>query len=174
MNQSKNSWLSPGAALNRFSPDENIQQAGLSYKQVRYGFKISNIGLIIAAHTISELVTQMPIFPIPNTSNWLLGLINVRGNLIPVYSLKILLALEETTECKQPLLLILDSGDLSVAIAIDTMPQMVETNNLLSHVPPLPSALKEYTTLAYGDGDGIWLEFNHQLFFESLQNKQIL
>ena len=86
--------LLPTVALTRFAPARNIQHV---YKQKktepsRYGFKIGQLGLLLCLQEKIEIVDSIDPCPIPNTPQWFAGMINLRGNLLPVFDMKELLA----------------------------------------------------------------------------------
>jgi twitching motility protein PilI len=163
-------WLSPSAALNRFKPPRGIATgiAPVERQRARYGFQIGDIGLLIGQDTSSEVLERAPVYPLPKAPTWLLGLVNLRGNLVPVFDVKPLLELEGDDAQDKRRLLILGGGDKAVGIMIDGLPQLAATNNALSRLPPLPAALRPYVAKAYVRDNAVWLEFDHYGFFGSL------
>jgi chemotaxis signal transduction protein len=103
----------------------------------------------------SEVVTLASIASIPNVPEWFLGLMNLRGNLLPVFDLHQLL---ETGESRRDnrMVLILDQGSDAVGIPIDTLPQPVGINRALRHRPPLPEVLEAHVSTAYATDKIIW------------------
>jgi twitching motility protein PilI len=165
-------WLSPSAALNRFKPPRGMA-TGISpvdRQRARYGFQIGGIGLLIGQDTSSEVLERVPVYPLPKAPTWLMGLVNLRGNLIPVFDVKLILELEsgDAQDQDQRRLLILGGSDKAVGILIDGLPQLAATQNVLSRLPPLPVALRPYVTKAYARDNAVWLEFDHYGFFGAL------
>ena len=165
-------WLSPIQALNRFSlPEQTITKSlpPVVNPQLRYGFRIGSIGLLIQPHTLSEALERTTVFPIPNTVEWLKGLINLRGNLVPLFDLKPLLEMEmERKSREKTMTLILDEGERAVGISIDGLPQAPDLSRGLQRLPPLPTILRDFVTASYVKDGLIWLEFDHRAFFEAL------
>ena len=168
-------WLRPSEALNRpfiepASGDDAVVAAPSSKTSIirRLGFSIGDIGLLIAPNTFSELTDVLPICPIPNTANWLLGLINLRGNLLPVFEMNLLLGMEKTE--KKKTLLILGQGEAAAGIPIDDLPahQLLAPEDKLNSLPALPAVIKPYIPSGYEKGGKIWFNFDHQAFFDSL------
>ncbi len=73
----------------------------------------------IDSHHFCEVISQPAIAPLPGTSAWLLGLCNLRGNLVPVYQLHGALAAPLPP---QPLVLIIGRGDQALGLVIDQLP----------------------------------------------------
>lgn len=169
--------LLPSQALNRplvrHKETSSIQSKAQEIRTTRrMGFRISNIGLLIAPQTISELTEILQVCPIPYTSVWLLGLINLRGNLVPVFDLYKLLQLE-IGDVKKPRLLILGQGEVAGAILIQELPIHLTftEEDKLSHIPPLPALIQPFTQSGYEKEGQLWFNFDHLGFFESLATK---
>src|SRR5262249_57054033 len=92
---------------------------------------------------LSEVVTLAFIASIPNVPEWFLGLMNRRGNLLPVFDLHQLLETGETRHDNRTVL-ILDQGSDAEGIPIDSLPQPVSSNPELRHTPPLPERLESH------------------------------
>lgn len=174
-NGKKVPWLTPSEALNR-PLNRQSDPLARNLQQVetmrRLGFRIGNIGLLIGEHAISELSEVRQICAVPNTASWLLGLINLRGNLVPVFDLNMLLNIEHKQQ-KKRMLLILGSGDHAGAILLDELPIHLTfiLEDKLENLPPLPSALKPFTHTGYEKNGEVWFSFDHHGFFESLAHR---
>lgn len=174
---SKTPRLTPSEALNRpFDTnldDEFVDDEWLELEATRQlGFHVGNIGLLISPNITSELTEVKTVCPIPNTASWFLGLINLRGNLVPVFDLNMLLQLEDDTE-KKRMLLILGEGDAAGAIMINGLPLHITLSvaDKLDTLPPLPETLKPYTPVAFDRNGEVWFTFDHLGFFQSLATK---
>lgn len=162
-------WLDPVAALSRFKPPPRSitsSIAPIERQRARYGFRTGGIGLLIGQDTTSEILEQALVYPLPNSPSWFLGLVNLRGNLVPIFDVKQFLELESGGSREKRRLLILDQGDKAAGIFIDGLPQVAMTNHALSRPPPLPAALQPHIVKAYAQDDIIWLELDHQSFFQ--------
>lgn len=161
-------WLLPGAALDRFEPPANMAIVAAVEKEVgRYGFKIGELGLLIQTGSGSEVMQMPTIWTLPGAPPWMLGLINVRGNLVPIFELKQVLGLEQRKSDKT-LVLIFDQGDKAVGVVIDDYPKPLSGLNQLPNLPHLPTALSGHVSKGYVKDSVIWLEFDQNSFFEEL------
>ncbi len=173
------SKLSPTQALNR--PFLNPQALGQSAEEEieiirRMGFKIGGMGLLISEGTISELLDiSTPPCAVPNTANWLVGLINLRGNLIPVFEMTEILSLE-MPDTKKRMLLVLDEGQSAAGIIIDELPaqKTFTENDKLASLPALPTAIAPFIHTGYELQDEMWFVFDHKNFFDSLSSRVAL
>ena len=74
------------------------------------GFDVANIKFLVPHAHVSEISEMLPIFRIPNTGRWLLGLVNLHGNLVPVFDLASLVGGACGTKSKT-MLLVLGRGE---------------------------------------------------------------
>jgi len=163
-------WLSPTQALNRFRlPDETaFARARSPRRQVRYGFRVGSLSFLIKPRVGCEVIAMMPIAMIPNGPPWLLGMINLRSNLVPVFDLAMLCALDRQDGGQGRWILVFDAGEDAVALVIDGQPEALSQMSPLSHLPSLPTALRGAVAGGFAAGRDLWLEFDHQAFFGAL------
>jgi len=162
-------WLLPSAALDRFEPPADMVLAAAVKKEVgRYGFKIGALGLLIQLGSGSEVMQMPTLWTLPGAPPWLLGLINLRGNLVPVFELRQLLGLTQRVSGDKPLVMVFDQGDKAVGIVIDDFPRPLSALKQLPNLPQLPTALNGHVRAGYVKDEMIWLEFDHNSFFEEM------
>jgi len=159
----------PSAALDRFEPPAAMVLAAAVEKEVgRYGYKIGSLGMLIKQGSGSEVMQMPKIWTLPGVPPWLLGLINLRGNLVPVFELRQLLGLGQPGAVEKQLVLVFDQGDKAVAVVIDDFPRSLFALSPLPHLPQLPTVLNGHVSAGYVKDEMIWLEFDHSAFFEEL------
>ncbi len=166
--------LSPSAALNRFNPPEElgVETQPTQLTRARFGFRLANIGLLVDQDTVSEVMERLPVCPIPNTPPWLLGVMNVRGTLVPIFDLYQPLEIAEKSR-KNRMVLMLGKGEDAVAIMIDGLPQAQDLSRQLKQLPPMPKMLKGHVSNAYTRDGVIWLDFNHRSFLTALSAQAV-
>lgn len=143
---------------------DEAQELGIG---IRFGVRVGHCHLLIASQTLSEVVARPMLYALPHTPRWFLGLLNQRGNLLPVFDLHHVLQITAQAQ-GQRTALILDQGRDAVGLCIDGMPQSVRLEQRLRQVPSLPPLLAAHVGAAYGDGSAVWLEFDHHGFFTTL------
>jgi len=174
-----NNNLNLEEVFSRFKNSEEtlLNQDGIELESyaVRYGFVIENIGFLIAENSLSEIVRNVNIYPIPKTKNWMKGLINLRGNLIPVYDFPLLLGLSEENIQHNNLLVLGDDSE-SVGILIDSLPQSynIENWSKLNKLPSDISAVKNFVTDAYTVDNVIWINFDQKEYFKSIKENILI
>lgn len=137
-----------------------------------YGFVVADRYFLLEEGQAAELVSQ-PIFtPMPNAPEHCLGLANVRGNIVPYYSIRTLLdpTVEHAHEAHQYALLL---GDVinGLLLAIDAKPTAVPRDSLmqnpqsLSNLGELPSSIVKNRFSAQAHN---WLMLDCQKFAQFL------
>ncbi len=83
------------------------------------GFRVGSRLLVSGIDEINELLAVPPLTPVPGTRPWLLGVANVRGNLVPVIDCGRFLFGERTQHSERTRLLVVRQGSGSVALLVD-------------------------------------------------------
>lgn len=157
-------WLPPSAALARFRHPVGTAGAGQRARPeaVRYGFRVGALGLLIKPRTGSEVIKLTPPAAVPNGPPWLLGMINLRSHLVPVFDLKLICALPQERSAAEPMILVLDKGEDSVGLVIEGFPVALWAMEPIPHLPQLPTALRGHVAAGYSRDGEVWLEFDHE------------
>ena len=162
-----------------------IEFSGVVQKQ---GYRIGNLGFLTGYDTASELSEMLPIFPLPGTSRWVRGLINLHGNIVPVFDFAVMLGIEQMQ--RGNMLLILGHADARAAVLIDGMPErkrLTAADQLDNAV--LPSELSNYVRAVYAPAQtaadailprdatradiGFWMDFDHARFFDDMMPRML-
>ncbi|HEX7814495.1 chemotaxis protein CheW [Dyella sp.] len=83
------------------------------------GFRAGSRSFVSGIDEINELLAVPQLTPVPGTQNWLLGIANVRGNLVPVIDLGRFLFGERTQPTERSRLLVVRQGAGNVALLVD-------------------------------------------------------
>ena len=164
--------MSPAEALERAAPSRRFLDVGHEAEATpRYGFRIGDLGLLLGARTLCEVTGVPTAARIPGTPNWLFGVMNLRGTLVPVFDLHALFELPPAARSVTAAGLVIDSGDHAVAIIIDGFPSPLRALNLLADPPPIPAVIEPFVTAAWVHGREVWFDLNHRQLFASLAER---
>jgi twitching motility protein PilI len=83
------------------------------------GYRVGPRLLVSEIGEINELLAMPTLTAVPGTRPWLLGVANVRGNLVPVIDLSRVLFGERTQTTERTRLLVVRQGTGSVALMVD-------------------------------------------------------
>ena len=83
------------------------------------GFRIGSRYLVSSINEVNEILTFPSLTLVPGTRNWLLGVANVRGNLVPLIDLRQYLEGERTLVSEASRVLLVRQAGGSVGLLID-------------------------------------------------------
>src|SRR6185295_11326262 len=136
--------LSPSEALRRASVDagERAAERKDAATLLRQGFRIGNLRLMVPFDGGSELSEMLPVYRLPNCASWFKGLVNLHGNLVPVFDLAGLLG-AGAGGGERPMLLVLGHRENAAAVLVDGLPQRLRfTGAERVGIPEIPQTLK--------------------------------
>ena len=118
----------PSEVLNReFIVDEDAVSEASPARQVTsittHAVQVGDIGLLLPAAEVSELVDRFPVCKLPNTPEWFSGVSSLRGNITPIFDLHELFGASVTSAKRRAI--VIGSGETSVAFWVDGMPRLV-------------------------------------------------
>lgn len=146
--------------------DESEHESGQGLQ--RYGFTIGPWRLLFPGNCPGEVVMAPEICAIPHTRHWMLGVMVLRGNLIPVFDLHTLL-LEAPLELHKPTVLVLGQGKRALGFVVKEPPQwltgLVDAPRSDGEVPPL---LAQQPYGVYCRQGVFWIDFNETELFTFL------
>lgn len=142
-------------------------------QQFSLGFRVGTLGFLLDASIYCEIVEQSKVSQLPNVQAWFGGVLNLRGNIVPLIDLHILF-MEPSSQAKNRRLLAVDRGKKTLAFWIDGYPQMF--NHALSPAalePVLPEVLRQVTTQCYEHNGQVWLSIAFDKLFKSLAYQSV-
>ena len=148
---------------------QNASDGNPDNNSLRYGFSIGNLNFIYDSRIACELVKAVSIYSVPNTPTWMLGLINLRGSLVPVFNLERYFDFKEQAD-QHKLLLVLGKGEKAVAFQLKKYPELLTNLTPLDSLPKLIPKIESYILAAY-QSEEIWLELDKDKFFSTLGRK---
>mgnify|MGYP006421307147 CR=1 FL=1 len=161
-----------GQSLDHFDPIQGLfdnEEKAEALRNMRYGFRVGAYNILINSKTLCEVVKSAPIYRMPNTPLWVFGVINLRGNIVPVFDFVRRLD-PETAGSEEQELLVLEQGEQALGIYIDGLPCGLhidpEDSEQQAAIPAdIPASIKQYVSAAYRIDGSIWLEVNHRELF---------
>ena len=171
-------WLSPSAALNRLELAEHelahesaAEHEAAKRDRLRHGVAIGSFNVLLPPNTVSEVIKGANVFPVPKTAPWVKGLVNLRGNLVPVFDLTGHFE-PNAPRPESPQTLAIGKGDDAVALVVNGIPKLASTDHPISYSAlPLPEGIRNQVRAAYMEDDNMWLELDLPGLIESLTDE---
>ena len=119
------------------------------------GFRLGDLRLVAAFSEVMEIISLPPLTPVPGAEHWLLGIANLRSNLLPVVDLKQFLVGERTVQLGS-------TRALVIAVLID---ELYGQRNFVEAQSAQADGFEEgkysqFVQRAYRLGDALWGVFD--------------
>ncbi len=158
-----------------FTIDKMLEDASeiASASTTYYGVTMHSIGILLPKGQGCEVVSNPVVAAIPNAPDYFLGLMTLRGDLFPVYSLAPFFAVPPVLS---PYVMVFGQGDLRAAICCDALPQVLGGATLMPirHADSLPEALKLVSAASYFHAGGYWFELHFEKLLSYLSEAHFL
>lgn len=129
------------------SSDNNSQAIAKGRALVQDGkfltFCLANEEYGISILKVREIISMMPIRTVPQTPSFVKGVINLRGKVIPVMSLRLKFGMEEVDYTEKTSIIVVDVGsknnnaNISIGMVVDFVSEVVNVRS--SDVEPAPA-----------------------------------
>ena len=134
-------------------------------------FRIGENRLACSIDIVSEFLPLPAYTPVPGTKSWILGLANVRGDLLTIVDLAWYLSGERTPVTMRSRLLAATLRGRPVGLLVDEVfgqRQFVSSEGKNSDLPE-SSPIKQYVQHQYRSGSDVWQELDIQKLFATAE-----
>ncbi|MGC8718850.1 MAG: chemotaxis protein CheW [Thermodesulforhabdaceae bacterium] len=109
-----------------------LEQAEVSIRRAKAGkyltFRLGNEEYGIEILKVKEIIGMMPITPIPQTPQYIKGVINLRGKVIPVIDLRLRFQMEEVPYNERTCIIVVEvklaNEPISIGIVVDAVSEV--------------------------------------------------
>jgi purine-binding chemotaxis protein CheW len=98
-------------------------------------FSISGDTYAVTVDLLAEIIIPQKVFPVPTTPSHVIGIINLRGNIVPVVDIRPVLSLPSTAGLNQ--VAIIRHEQLTIGIVVDSVADVISVP--VSSILPLPA-----------------------------------
>jgi purine-binding chemotaxis protein CheW len=117
----------PRRTQKRHDPDKSL-----------VGFVVGEVAYAVPIHAVREIVNPLAIVPLPKAPEFVPGVADYRGDVVPVVDMRTRLGLPRTTATRRTKWIVLDVGSRFVALVVDSVTEVFGTANVaLRSAPPL-------------------------------------
>lgn len=102
--------------------EAGLLDAELRDYELRYCYRIGRLEFVLEKTLITEIQLKPVIYAIPNSPVWLHGMLNLRGNILPVIDLAATLGTDLKSNPGE-FVLVLDRGVDALALLVDGLPR---------------------------------------------------
>ncbi len=155
---------SPFETLRGFEKRSLIHAVGLPEQSLAQGtwsgiaFQVADLNLVSEISDIVEILTVPSLAHVPGSKNWVMGVANVRGTLVPVIDFRLFLNGNRSTQSKYSRVLVVRQSGGVVGLLIDEVQGqrhfLAEEMSSSQHFAE--NAIGPYLTREYLKGDDYW------------------
>jgi len=100
-------------------------------------FKLLNVEFSIEVTSIESIIKFQAITKIPHAPDFVVGVTNLRGNIVPVIDLKKRLDLEQTEKGEDTRIIVAILQDAKIGMVVDSVKQVIEIDE--AEIEPTPT-----------------------------------
>lgn len=127
----------------------------------RQGYRIGALQLLTRFEDASELLELPPLYRVPGAAREIVGIANLHGNIVPVFTLHERLQQKINADIKQ-MVLVLGHGDSRAGVLIDGLPIRKKFSaDQAADINDIAEYMQDYAWSAYAQDDGLWIDFNY-------------
>jgi chemotaxis signal transduction protein len=138
---------------------------------LRYGITVSGVQIVPTAGVLTEMVADARVYPVPKTAAAIVGVLNLRGTIVPLFDPLASGQYMSDMRPKQIQVLVFDREEQRVGVVIDSTPTLISLV-LATQTPARPqSPLSPFLVRAWAEANQpqqIWWELDHRAAFEYL------
>ena len=106
-------------------------------------FKLGNEEYAIDVMAVQEIIRPTAITRVPRTKDFYSGVINLRGNVVPIVNLAKRFNLEEVELTEKSRIIILNVNDIRVGITVESVTEVININKDDIETPNLTNVIDE-------------------------------
>jgi purine-binding chemotaxis protein CheW len=100
-------------------------------------FSISGDTYAVTVDLLAEIIIPQKVFPVPTTPSHVIGIINLRGNIVPIVDIRPALSLPSSTSINQ--VAIIRHEQMTIGIVVDSVSDVISVP--VSSILPLPAEM---------------------------------
>ena len=119
---------------------------------------------------------KQEIITVPITPDCIMGIINLRGDVIPIYSFRTKFNKEELTDDDEGMLIITKAGDITIGFEVDQVAQIMDITGKKVEAPPviIVSVATIYIDKIVSDNGKIVISLNVEKLVSDKERRQMM
>ncbi len=121
---------------NQYEQQEQTVQADTSQVERCLTFESGGLILFLSTNYVIEIINAYAITPLPLVPSFIKGIINLRGQILPVVDIRLCMGKPEAEYTNKTCIVVLNVDSISLGIVVDSVHQVVDID--LKDVRPIP------------------------------------
>ena len=134
------------------------QESGQQEEWVGVGFRVGRTLMVVAREEVREVLTWPGVTALPGAKPWMLGLANVRGQLLPVSDLSAFFGGEPITLGRSSRVIMVNHPDIPAGLLVDEVRgfRRFIASEKAEVIPETLPGMTPFLAGAYGNEDETW------------------
>jgi len=134
------------------------REAAQQEEWVGIGFRVANTYLVAARDEVREILPFPGVTRLPGAKSWLLGLANVRGQLLPITDLNLFFGGTPTNIGRMTRVLMVNHSDIPAGLLVDEVRgfRRFVVSERAEAMPDILPGMVPFIAGAYSAGDELW------------------
>ncbi len=136
---------------------------------IKIGEEIYGVGIAF----VVEIIEMIKVTPIPEMQEYIKGVINLRGKVIPIMDVRLRFSMEERAHDARTCIIVVKIGELEIGLIVDTVSEVIDIPADQIQPPPKINRKNEKKFVMgmgrVADNVAILLDINKLLFDEDLE-----
>jgi purine-binding chemotaxis protein CheW len=118
--------ISGGKRMNSATAVKENQSIKVDSRAGKYlTFFLANEEYGVEILKVQEIIGRMPITPVPLTSKYIRGVINLRGKIHPIMDIKVKFGMDETQMTDETCIIVIKTASLMMGILVDRVSEVI-------------------------------------------------
>ncbi|MBF0442886.1 MAG: purine-binding chemotaxis protein CheW [Oligoflexales bacterium] len=136
-------------------------------------FKIGEEQYGVGIESVIEIIEMIKITPMPDMNNYIKGVINLRGKVIPVMDVRLRFSMPERAYDEKTCIIVVTMDSLDIGLIVDTVSEVVDISPKQIEPPPkLHSKIEQHYIMGIGKVENqvnLLLDLSKLLFENELE-----
>ena len=139
------------------------------------GFRLSGIEYVVRLNEVAEIISIPPYTKVPGAKNWVKGLANIRGTLLPIMDLHGFLGSKTPHALRRQRLLVVNHDGIHCGVIVDEVLGLnhYEDEDWLDEIPINDEAMQPYLKGGFYSGEKLWTVFSLNALAETPSFRQV-
>jgi twitching motility protein PilI len=130
------------------------------------GFRLGGLALVAPLGQVREVLVSPSVSRVPGAKEWVTGIANVRGTLLPILDLQGFLSSRPTPRGRRTRILVVEHTGVTAGLLVDEVLGLRHffEEDRVAHLPAVPDSLRAYLAGAFSQAGQLWAVFDmHRL-----------
>jgi purine-binding chemotaxis protein CheW len=123
-------FLSGGKSMNNVTSVKENQSINVDPRASKYlTFFLASEEYGVEILKVQEIICRMPITPVPLTSKYIRGVINLRGKIHPIMDIRVKLGMKQTVITGETCIIVIKTSGLMMGILVDKVSEVIKMSS---------------------------------------------